>query len=766
MSKLSDLVSAFGTPLSRPPLSVSRDYCDASEIQTAPEPAEFYVEPELTILSGSAAPVLLVSAPGAVGKTALAGFLHRKLAEQGRQVLYVPLRKSTIGQNFVSGLLSRAFPSASLDECLNRLAEGSLVLILDGFDEVSISREQLDLNILLVREVAMLAERLPPGRRGHAFVILFRSVFFEYGIFDSVEFISKHVQISFFGHAKQQEFLRQYLVHRNTETDEDARRLFAKEASDILSSFQTRLSVAGTAAAGFFGHAIVLSALAEYLLASYAQMAREAGSENPYAFLQQQLSADITDGDSSRLLESIVQKVLEREVNKFPDDRFTGQLPEFRGYSAELQSSLLMEFAASLAEERSTAAQLLGIRQTIEEQVDAILSKHTAFNQLPPGTQEDIRQKYYDEVASKLEQHPFLEPRVSLGFGFRNPIYLDYFLAQFLARRPDSPPAPVVDGVFGPNGIKPSVYLAMFYLAALPGRDLARRGPMLHYVTKLLAQAVSIDEVDITAEWRPDKKHWEVQFSGGVVNVDPFYFCDPLLSLEVPDDAIVQNVSITAFVTDSWGADELANDAWVCIGPNDATKEATSRLLLDRVFIAAEQVEICCARLKLSTVELHAKEFTLGSLVQDVQGASTLEICGNHDASIDMPSFVDHRWGAEIRSSLKQSGRDDLFKAKLKKILTHFRRHGREDYAVYSKKYENYCLSKRADQLAVVLDEVLRSRGIISERKDESIVVLDQEKLAHFGIRYAKQNEISFDSDNWRPLFDEWDSMARERDLV
>ena len=73
-------------------------------------------------------------------------YLARQLNAPDRHILYYPLRDSTIGQGFFVGLLTELFPSASRETYLNALFTGKVLLLFDGYDEITLNTEQIELN--------------------------------------------------------------------------------------------------------------------------------------------------------------------------------------------------------------------------------------------------------------------------------------------------------------------------------------------------------------------------------------------------------------------------------------------------------------------------------------------------------------------------------------------------------------------------------------------------------------------------------------------
>jgi len=111
-TRFETLVATCGAASSSSSLTPDPVAAAARGVVLEPQEPAFFVPPDLDVAPGFAEhrPFWLVSAPAAVGKSVLAQALAWSLRSRGRQVIYVPLRGSTIGDNFFTGLLASIFP--------------------------------------------------------------------------------------------------------------------------------------------------------------------------------------------------------------------------------------------------------------------------------------------------------------------------------------------------------------------------------------------------------------------------------------------------------------------------------------------------------------------------------------------------------------------------------------------------------------------------------------------------------------------------------
>lgn len=148
--------------VSRP--AINSSYCAEHAIRHDAVPLPFYVEPHLSYEalpspSNSEETVqddkfcFLISAPAAVGKSTLAQHIHHALRDSGSTVLYIPLQNAKIGHDFFAGRLSGIFPNATRHEIFQAVFSGRVVLLFDGYDEVSMSNDQILMNKLFISEI-------------------------------------------------------------------------------------------------------------------------------------------------------------------------------------------------------------------------------------------------------------------------------------------------------------------------------------------------------------------------------------------------------------------------------------------------------------------------------------------------------------------------------------------------------------------------------------------------------------------------------------
>jgi hypothetical protein len=134
----------------------------------APKRDEPYIEPNFTKVEfeSERPAVLLISAVGATGKSALAQVLSN---ETGLPLLDLGKHKP-VGDNTLTGLLHSAFPVESLTNVFEGIAKGTYGVIVDAIDEGRSKTTQPAFDAFLDDVV-----RLCAGRNTTAFVLMGRT---------------------------------------------------------------------------------------------------------------------------------------------------------------------------------------------------------------------------------------------------------------------------------------------------------------------------------------------------------------------------------------------------------------------------------------------------------------------------------------------------------------------------------------------------------------------------------------------------------------
>lgn len=713
---LGTLISALSVKKAALP-ALDSAYCQAHGIRSEPNPLPFYVEPGLSGPS-ELAPVLLISAPAAVGKTTLARHLHTQLAKAGQAVLYIPLQNTAIGQDFFTGRLAGVFPTLSKSAFLETVFSGQLVLLFDGYDEVTMRSDQIERNKLFIEEIVRELDQFEKrgGKARPSIAFLFRSVFADFGVFDALAPRASAISVQFFDQPRRKQFLSRYLDVK-AEADPLNRPSKGHLASSFLDGFENTLARAKDEAAAFFGHAIVLSAFGDFLHEQEEQNA---------ARLAESLTGDkAVEATAVALLSKIIKNILEREVGKFPNLDYE-HLSDFVGYSTTLQETLLSAVAEVDLYRRGN--QVSGaLTNAITDAVSA-MEALPSFRSLKADERDKLRAAYRNELDKRITHHPFVDFKNG-ALSFRNPVYREYYLAKLVA----STPRQNWEIVTRVNDC--SHYLGLFFLHCIAARNLSGHESFLFHLISLLATSSSGNDFLFRLEWRAQDKVWVGTVEANYLRVDPFFLSEPILTLQVPLRGVLQNV---AFVGDSHCLIEMS-------GPG-AEHAHSAPIVFRECLLEAGDITFSASSIRFEGATIVADTLQFSNVVASLGGLNTLSVRNgaSGDTQLSLSEYARARWESELRSCIGSSGSsgEELFRKKLSKMLLWFRKHGRSDYGCYDKKFQTCALNGKKDADASALSDFLFANGYLT--RDESLIVMNQDAFAGCDIYYGKQNELSF----------------------
>lgn len=397
---LKDVVSALPS-LGFGPLT--EEIADAGLSTTVLAPSG-YVWPDLDIDAQTLdSPVLLVSAPGAMGKSMASRAVAAALSAPR-----VDLSRLRVGNDTLTGLLTRVLGWAQAPALITALQSGDASLVLDGLDEAQLlaGREHF---LAFIRNVADLVRPSSVGRGqlvilgrrdavDTAFLALLdegidatRATIAPLTYSQSVELIDVTLDARRNGHS--------YSVHRqHPEPFAQLREaVFTEIASALLGDEMTPWSLDRWHAVDhFLGYPPVLMVLAQWLAV-----------DNPSAELGG--PGQLTSGDSKRgrgqLLRQVVEGILDRE-------------------SGKVRTQLAGAFGWDSSDKRRS------ILYTREEQCLRLLRYMqipSLVVDMPAGLEPAERASYEEQVEAFVPDHPFLADRQIANVVFGD--YLRAFVA-------------------------------------------------------------------------------------------------------------------------------------------------------------------------------------------------------------------------------------------------------------------------------------------------------------------------------------------------
>lgn len=380
-----------------------------------PQTDKAFLAPHLKMVHGSAPfPIVILSAPGAVGKTALAKYLS------ARKSCYLwDLSKLKLGDNSLVGTIAQCFGADRLSGILTALKEGKMCFVIDAFDEAEILSGWDKVEGLL-DEICRCASS---SSLRASFVLLARSETASLlGFYIDEEGRYKQpylmLEIDYFNYEQARRFIYLQVEKIARDTDDVAlsKRLvqyqtpFLEAVDSIFDSIYRAFSLKpenawrSRALCSFLGYAPVLQAIAAYL-ATFSN----------YQDVQRRIGEGMLSVESAKVASSIMHDLLVREQEKVAlalKGRKTTESSQWEDwdniYSPEEQLRRVMAYVVKGPEALSLGLASKGIPAWLVEQYSQCLS-------------------------SFLPQHPFLR-----GHAFTGPAFRDYVLALFLQQDENS----------------------------------------------------------------------------------------------------------------------------------------------------------------------------------------------------------------------------------------------------------------------------------------------------------------------------------------
>ncbi len=252
---------------------------------------------------------------------------------------------------------------------------------------------------------------------------------------------------------------------------------------------------------------------------------------------------------------------------------------------------------------------------------------------------------------------------------------------------------------------------------------------MLFEIINLLSTSCNGAEYRVVLRRDVKASRWTGEVTSSNVVIRPFFVAEDILLIEVPPGALLQHFDISG--------------EGCVVGIIGSPPGHSAVVTLLDTEVAVEHLEIDAHRVVFESVAINSRSLQFGDRVVTVDGLDTLTLWNPADLQIVASERVAGRLLRLIEETEGSAENSlDVFKVKLKKILSWFRRHGKDTYGVVEVRFWTVATNKRADVTAVRIVECLKAEGILSF--NEGVVLLEQSALERYGIYYLKQNEIAF----------------------
>lgn len=360
---------------------------------------EFYIVPTLTDKKLDKNPkLILFSAPGATGKSALARYISRK-----KNALLWDLSQYPIASHSFSGMLVEALGPQDFSNFTTGLLNGDSVLVLDALDEAEMISGRTAIETLLED----LRDRISTSSCPNVILCArtetahFIRNFYNQ---DKHKLEISQYEISFFEDTAAIDFVKKKISENRTKNGDKRQVTTATEAciKSLFDEIKRLLDHDDEAIRSFIGYAPVLEALAVYC----------DEENNTMQLLQKIQKASCSAEIFQKIMEHILVREKGKVVNGFKE-RCSREYPEFDGWNCVY----------------SEEEQLIRI-------INYILFEEIYFDAFSNDTlPRELASGYRECVISFLKDHPFLhmfsrgnEPRID----FTGPAFRDYVLARLM----------------------------------------------------------------------------------------------------------------------------------------------------------------------------------------------------------------------------------------------------------------------------------------------------------------------------------------------
>lgn len=351
----------------------------------------FYIKPVFEdIKLKRDARILVISAPGATGKSALAKYLAHHFSS-----IYWNLAEITLGDNSFVGTLVRSLGTDNFSSFTQKLHSGETLLVVDAFDEAEMISGPKAVRAFLtdigrdsLKATAPCAILLSRAETAQSMCAVFEE--------ENIPF--NHYEIAFFEEQASFDFIEQ--VAQRTPSDSTNQPQVIRECiSQYIQNIKNLVD--DEQAHSFIGYAPVLEVIGMHI----------AKESNAYSFLMSLQREEGLQGID--VVSLIMQKLMERESKKV--------IEAFKRRIAGKTSDTIDETALYGAKEQM----LLLLNYMIFSSID----EDTCTNSNVP---DDVYNEYLDVVNTFLPQHPFIRKTTLSGTEFAGPAFRDYVLAELM----------------------------------------------------------------------------------------------------------------------------------------------------------------------------------------------------------------------------------------------------------------------------------------------------------------------------------------------
>ncbi len=669
--------------------------------------SSFYEEPLLSYIESGInckfeeASIILISAPGATGKSEMTKNLSHKLN--------IPVfdlgRHDAVGANSFIGMLYKTVEPICMANILTELSNGKFTIIIDALDEGLTKAGPAPFDAFL-KDIADIAK----NSTGLPFILFGRTSVLEYATlyFDDNGVKTALLQIEPFTINMAESFINKYIKNKKNDFDyfDKSYRIVRDEIlKRIKGFFNGENEIKSKTYERFIGYAPVLQSIAELLYKK-----DEVKGKINYIELQNQLIKD--NEQSIKLINKIIENILNREhVKLLGDDKKDGLLGN------DLFARRDKEFV------NEVKAHAYGI----DEQCIRLLYKCFGDNSFRANITQDkeFNKEYNNKVLEWFKEHPFRNNDTNKII---NTVFEGYMLVRLMKN------AFYNDSIVSyMRTIGYGSY--MLYSLFTNNKEYTiidyRFVPFLIESFQSLDRGTSRGKIEITSvDENNDNNNTtlEIDFTrDNDENSNERRFDEYTIRTIVPEDK--------TFIMPQVISNVLVDAEKLNVEMESMTTEmaAPVRIFAKTIEIHSKDIQFLSIGKEYNTIELECDCFTAKS---NYGGKQTNYEFGDIDISIKSNNtiffpFVKYRQG----SFCENSNENDInYKyQKMRRIILHFHSHKGGELAKFKTKIDNRIGSTSIGKKVL---EALKKHGIIET--SGAWYLINKNKLDEFGIDFNK----------------------------
>ena len=652
-----------------------------SKIEKAPK----YIFPTFKeiIPSANGKPIMIFSAPGAVGKTTFAKYFAYQ-----KNSYYWDLSKLKLGDNTFIGTVADCFGHENLVGILQRLEKGEISFFFDGFDEAEMI-SGLDGIYNFVTEIYKYVKKSP-----HVNVIFFSRTETVEWILLSLEEIQESesfslYEIDYFGYKGALDFIKLVLEESGDTSFLTHVEPFHNVVNKIFNVIGAGLEVSPEEiwnhdiSKSFLGYSPVLQTIGNYL----------AGQN----YIEIQNSFDGSQVKSGlNVISDFINSLLQREQNKVINSlRENINCPaRFDGwemiYSPEVQLKCIVTYLDSKYDSTSIIQ----------------------FIQGEPW----LENAYMEAVIQFLPNHPFIRKGDFASVSFK-----DYTLAYLLSINDFKDDA---FGMIKKNDYTFSPLFAGYYSKMSNKKCLGIHAGLIYDSVSSKLQYGNSQLLTVSKE-KDNEYSLDISYEDGDGQINSFSF-DCILSEETPlvFEKRLHNAIILI-------------DNHLKLGGGRSFEVRDSEISCSDLHIDASDITVNCYEESIVNI--------VSANYNQITGNLKVRKLGENDFNVNFPGSRRYPWSEYYNENLKMSTlEDNSFSDKLyalKLILTPFRKHNKNAFGKQHEYIENIIVKDNSNR-KLVFEKLLRN-GVLVKSHGSPMYELNDSKLQQYGINWGDLKSLN-----------------------